>query len=128
MPVNPRTLGTVAKWAIQYGPYVKKAAEEGGPAVREAAERRLAQAQGRRRALLHASTLVDGTVLLVVDPQTRRQVWVVFSGAKPVSTHPPTDTPLETLVADADLSKRRSPADVPGLADRLRPGRRRAKG
>lgn len=55
----------------------------------------------------HASALIDGSVLGTFDGDTR--VWVVFSGDRPVGTHPTVRTSVERLLENHDLSRRVTP-------------------
>ncbi len=105
---------------IRYGPVIYAAAQKYGPTVwehvrsqREPAERfvqaRVARGNHRKKALEHAATLVDGSVLQVYHRQESH--WVVFTGDRPVAVHPATDAPYDELLADVDLSRRVRPTD-----------------
>jgi hypothetical protein len=111
-----KALGT----ALKYGPIVFAAAQKYGPVVweqvraqKEPAEKyvqsKVAKGNHRKRALEHAATLVDGSVLQVFHAHTPH--WVVFTADRPVAVHPPTEAPYEELLADADLDKRARPGE-----------------
>ena len=106
---------------IRYGPFVAEAARRYGPTVweqvkgqREPAEKfvqaRVAKGNQRKKALTHAATVVDGTVLQVFHRSDSH--WVVFSGDSPIGVHPPTAAGYAELLRSADLSKRLRPEDA----------------
>lgn len=106
---------------IRYGPFVAEAARRYGPTVweqvkgqREPAEKfvqaRVAKGNQRKKALTHAATVVDGTVLQVFHRSDSH--WVVFSGKSPIGVHPPTSAGYEELLRNADLSNRLRPQDA----------------
>lgn len=102
-----RAIGTGAKIVAKYGPQAKIAWDNGGKQAGLAAARRAKAVTARRKAMAHAATVVDGTVLKVAPGGTA--AYVVFSGDQPIAVHPPTDVPMEVLLAHADLSKRMPP-------------------
>ena len=115
---------TAVRLSVKYGPVAYQAVKHGREPARELAEKVLARSSMRRRALAHAASVVEGSVLRVFHGE--EQVWVVFSGDDPVATHPPVDVPLPALLQHADLTQRRRPAaDGAGPAARLKAIRRR---
>ena len=116
-PVN------LAKLAMKYGPVVYTLAQKYGPQVAEQILRKDAPARqfvdgqrqrlgsgARKQALAHADSLVDGAVQQVFH--AGEPYWVVFSRNEPVGVHPHTNLPSETLLLNADPSKRRRPEEV----------------
>ena len=129
MPGKGRAVGNLVKWGVKYGPHVVVLAQQAKEPAMAAAQKALDRQKARRRAIEHAATLRDGTVLKTFDPRADHgeAVWVVFTGDDPVASHPATVTPLAELVAHSDLSTRMRPQDLPTPADRLRsrlPGQR----
>ena len=76
---------------VKYGPQAKIAWDNGGKQSAEAARKRALSLNARRKALNHASGLVEGTILKVA-PQGRT-VYVVFTGELPVAAYPEQDRP-----------------------------------
>jgi len=112
--------GKAAGRLIKYGPIVATAAHRWGPVVweqmkqqREPAEKfvqdRVAKGNQRKKAMAHAATVIDGSVLQVFHLNTAH--WVVFSGDDPIAVHPPTNASYDDLLDRADLSKRIGPRD-----------------
>jgi hypothetical protein len=129
MPGKGRAVGNLVKWGVKYGPHVVVLAQQAKEPAMAAAQKALDRQKARRRAVEHAATLRDGTVLKTFDPRADHAdpVWVVFTGDDPVASHPATTTPLPELVAHSDLTTRLRPQDLPTPADRLRsrlPGQR----
>jgi hypothetical protein len=117
--------------ALKYGPLVYPAVRKYGPQVwdqvraqREPAERyvqdRVAKGNQRKKALQHAGTVVDGSVLQVFHRNTAH--WVVFSGEEPIAVHPPTGASYDQLLQHADLSTRVRPQDAHRLPRPSFPG------
>lgn len=125
--------GRAVRMAVLYGPMVAEAARKYGPAVwdqlktqREPVEKlvqsKAARGNQRKKALAHAATLVNGSVIQVFhrnDPH-----WVVFSGEEPIAVHPQTTEPFEELLRNVDLATRIVPPRRP--APPARRGRRAA--
>lgn len=110
--------------ALKYGPLVYPAVKRYGPQVwdqvraqREPAERyvqdKVAKGNQRKKALQHAGTVVEGSVLQVFHQNTAH--WVVFSRDEPIAVHPPTTAPYEVLLRHADLGTRVRPQDASKL-------------
>jgi hypothetical protein len=122
MPDRGRAVGRVVKWGVKYGPHVVVLAQQAREPAMKAAQTVLDRQRARRRALEHAATLREGTVLKTFDPAADHgePVWVVFTGDEPVAAHPATTTPLAQLVAHSDLSTRVRPADLPTPVERVK--------
>lgn len=104
--------------AIKYGPLVMTAAQKYAPQVleqlrahREPAERfvqdRMTKGNQRKKALQHAATVVDGSILQVFH--LNRSHWIVYSGEEPIAVHPPTSAAYAVLLKHADLTTRVRP-------------------
>jgi hypothetical protein len=122
MPGTGKAVGTIVKWGVKYGPHVVVLAQQAKEPAMKAAQTALDRQKAKRRAVEHAATVREGTVLKTFDPRADHSdpVWVVFSGAQPIAAHPPTTTPIAELVANSDLSTRRRPEELPTPAERLR--------
>ena len=104
-----------AKVGVKYAPVLVAVAKEAqGPAT-EYAKGKLETSRQKKLAVAKATSVVDGTLLRV--PHGEVIVWVVFSGDRPVAEYPDVAVPPETLVADADLGKRRPPEECPRAMD-----------
>lgn len=99
-----------AKVAIKYGPAAKIAWDRGGKTAALAATRRVSGLNARRRALAHASGVIDGSVLKIAPEG--RAVYIVFTRDQPLAAYPSQAVPLTVLLQHADLSRRVRPADV----------------
>lgn len=122
MPGKGKAVGSIVKWGVKYGPHVVVLAQQAKEPAMAAAQKALDKQKARRRAVEHAATVVDGSVLKTFDPRSEHSdpVWVVFSGDEPIAVHPATSTPISELVAKSDLATRVRPADLPTPTDRLR--------
>lgn len=114
-------IGTGVKVAAKYGPQAKIAWDNGGKKAAASATRKARSLTARRKALAHAATVVDGSVLKVAPGGTT--AYVVFSGEQPIATYPPLETAYPVLLAHADLGKRVHPEPSPERR-RLPRGRR----
>ena len=122
MPGKGKAVGTIVKWGVKYGPHVVVLAQQAKEPAMRAAQTALDRQKAKRRAVEHAATVREGTVLKTFDPRAAHgePVWVVFSGEDPIAAHPPTATPIAELVANSDLSTRLRPQELPTPAERLR--------
>lgn len=128
--------GKAAGRLIKYGPIAVTAAQRWGPVVweqvknqREPAERfvqdKVAKGNQRKKAMSHAATVIDGSVLQVFHLNTAH--WVVFSGDDPIAVHPPTQASFDELLDRADLSRRVEPRESTVTIKVPKP-RRRSRG
>ena len=115
-----RLAGNAVKLGVKYGPVLYGVARHGKEPAKAAAAKFLSKKGSRKRALEHAATLLDGSVLQVFH--NAEPVYVVFSGEEMVASHPALDVPLQTLVQRADLSKRIRPDDPSSGRSARRPG------
>lgn len=111
-----------AMLAVKYGPQAKIAWEKGGKQAASAATKRALSLNNRRKALAHASGVVDGSILKIA-PQGKT-MYVVFTGDLPIASYPPQDLPFAILLQHADLSRRVHPEDVRRSKGPRMPGRR----
>ena len=129
MPGKGNAVGKLVKWGVKYGPHVVVLAQQAREPAMKAAQTALDRQRAKRRAVEHAATVRDGTVLKTFDPRADHgePVWVVFSGDDPIAAHPTSTTPIAELIANSDLSTRARPADLPTPAERLRQVPRRGR-
>lgn len=104
-----RVIGQGTKLVVKYGPQAKIAWDNGGRKAAATATKRARSLTARRKALAHAATVVDGSVLKVAP--SGATVYVVFTGDQPIATYPHQETPPEVLLAHADLGKRFRPEE-----------------
>lgn len=101
----PKIKPSVAR-VIKYGPWVAQAIKHGQEPVQKAAAAAMDNRSNRKKALAHADTVQDGTVLPAFDHG--RRLWVVFSGHSAVEVYPPAEKPLAELLEYLDLSRRQT--------------------
>ena len=124
-----KAVGNLVKWGVKYGPHVVVLAQQAKEPAMKAAQTAIDRQKARRRAIEHAATVREGTVLKTFDPRADHSepVWVVFSADDPIAAHPTTTTPLAELIANSDLATRVRPADLPTPVDRIKQLPRRAR-
>jgi hypothetical protein len=107
MAGKKKSLATVVKFGVKYGPVAYEAIKHGKEPAKEFAQRKLGRLNARKQALTHAGGLTDGSAMLVWKDD--QQVWIVFNGDEPIASHPTVDTPLALLIQGYDLTKRIRP-------------------
>ncbi len=117
MATKGKIVGYAVKYGVKYGPHVVVAAKALKEPATAYAQKRLASLQARRAALAEAATLAGGSALKVFHDGG--EVWVVYAGEQPITTHPAVDIALERLVERADLSLRVVPEPPAPAKDRL---------
>jgi hypothetical protein len=129
MPGKGKAVGNLVKWGVKYGPHVVVLAQQAKEPAMKAAQTALDRQKARRRAIEHAATVREGSVLKTFDPRADHgePVWVVFSADDPIAAHPTSTTPLSELIANSDLATRVRPADLPTPADRIKQLPRKAR-
>lgn len=100
-------MAQAVKLGVTYGPVVYGAVKKTGWSPESLLHRGVESTDARLHALEHADHLIDGSVLTVFEGDKR--IFVVFTGDKPVATHPQTRTPLPRLIEGYDLAKRVRP-------------------
>src|SRR6478672_2029434 len=104
MPSKGKAVGSLVKWGVKYGvkygPHVVVLAQQAKEPAMKAAQTALDRQKAKRRAVEHAATVREGTVLKTFDPGADHgePVWVVFSGEDAIAAHPPTVTPIPELI------------------------------
>ena len=118
----------LVKYGVRYGPLAVEAFRHGREPAQQAMQAALAKRSARKKALEHALTVREGSLLKVI--KEGQAIFFVFSGDAIVTTYPavPQNTYPE-LLRHADLDKR-EPAVVlaarkPKLAPHLPKLRRR---
>jgi hypothetical protein len=112
----------VVKYGVRYGPMAFEAVKHGREPAQQALQAALAKRTARKKAIEHAVTVRDGSLLKVI--KDGQAVFFVFSGDAIVTTYPsvPQSTYPE-LLRHADLDRRENAvalaASKPKLADRL---------
>lgn len=101
------TARKAATYGAKYGPHAVMIWNVAGDHVQAAARAKASEIAERRKAFHEADSVVDGSVLRVVDHGTT--TFVVFSGDQPVASYPDSTKPLTDLIAHADLAKRVTP-------------------
>jgi hypothetical protein len=107
MASTKKSLTTVIKLGVKYGPVAYEAIKHGKEPAKEFAQRQIARLNARKQALAHAEGLLDGSAMPVW--KNDQQVWVVFNGDEPIATHPTVNTPLPLLIQGYDMTKRIRP-------------------
>ncbi|MEU4291216.1 hypothetical protein AB0E63_23570 [Kribbella sp. NPDC026596] len=93
------------KYGVRYGPLAVEAIRHGREPAQQAMQAALAKRSARKKALEHALTVREGSLLKVI--KDGQAIFFVFSGDAIVTTYPP--VPQNTypeLLRHADLDKR----------------------
>jgi hypothetical protein len=100
----------LVKYGVRYGPLVVEAVRHGREPAQQAVQAAWAKRSARRKAIEHALTVRDGSLLKVI--KDGQAIFFVFSGDAIVTTYPavPQNT-YPALLRHADLDKR-EPAAV----------------
>lgn len=101
------TAKKAATYGAKYGPHAVVVWNVAGEHIQAAARAKAAEIAERRKAFQEAESVVDGSVLRVVDHGTT--TFVVFAGEEPVASYPESSKPLDQLLGHSDLSKRVTP-------------------
>jgi len=109
MAGRSKSLTTVVKLGVKYGPVAYEAIKHGKEPAKEFAQRQLARLNARKNALDHAEGLEDGSALPVWRDD--QQIWVVFNADVPIASHPTVQTPLALLIQGYDLTRRIRPTN-----------------
>jgi hypothetical protein len=117
-----RLAKNIVKYGVRYGPMAFEAVKHGREPAQQAVQAALAKRAARRKAIEHALTVRDGSLLKVM--KDGQAVFFVFSGDAIVTTYPqvPQSTYSE-LLRHADLDRRENAvalaARKPRIAERL---------
>jgi hypothetical protein len=106
-----RFVKTAVKYGVRYGPVAFEAVRHGREPAQQAIQAALAKRTARRKALEHATTVRDGSLLKVIHEG--RSVFFVFSGDAIVTTYPPVpQATYSELLRHADLDRRETAAEL----------------
>ncbi|TDD30508.1 hypothetical protein E1218_01200 [Kribbella turkmenica] len=95
----------LVKYGVRYGPLAVEAIKHGREPAQQAVQAALAKRAARKKAVEHALTVRDGSLLKVI--RDGQAIYFVFSGDAIVTTYPP--VPQNTypeMLRHADLDKR----------------------
>ncbi|MGZ0152820.1 hypothetical protein ACXJJ3_37580 [Kribbella sp. WER1] len=109
---NSQLAKNLVKYSVRYGPLFVEAVRHGREPAQQAVQAAWAKRTARRKAIEHALTVRDGTLLKVI--KDGQAIFFVFSGDAIVTTYPavPQATYPE-LLRHADLDKRETPIVLP---------------
>ena len=119
----------LVKYGVRYGPLAVEAIKHGREPAQQAVQAALAKRSARKKAIEHALTVRDGSLLKVI--RDGQAIFFVFSGDAIVTTYPPVpQATYPELLRHADLDRRENAvalaARKPKLTDRLpKVGRRK---
>src|ERR1700754_4884726 len=92
------------KYGVRYGPLAVEAIRHGREPAQQAMQAALAKRSARKKALEHALTVRDGSLLKVI--KEGQAIFFVFSGDAIVTTYPPVpQATYPELLRHADLDK-----------------------
>jgi hypothetical protein len=117
-----RLAKNVVKYSVRYGPMAFEAVKHGREPAQQAVQAALAKRSARKKAIEHALTVRDGSLLKVI--KDGQAVFFVFSGDAIVTTYPPVpQATYPELLRHADLDRRENAvalaASKQKLTDRL---------
>jgi hypothetical protein len=115
-----RLAKNLVKYGVRYGPLAVEAIRHGREPAQQAMQAALAKRTARKKALEHALTVRDGSLLKVI--KEGQAIFFVFSGDAIVTTYPavpPSSYP--ELLRHADLDKREPAAVLAARKAKLAP-------
>lgn len=102
-----RLAKNLVKYGVRYGPLVAEAVRHGREPAQQAVQAAWAKRSARRKAVEHALTVRDGSLLKVI--KDGQAIFFVFSGDAIVTTYPAVpQSAYSELLRHADLDKRES--------------------
>ncbi|MGW7680739.1 hypothetical protein ACWGID_08380 [Kribbella sp. NPDC054772] len=102
---NSKLAKNVVKYGVRYGPLVIEAVRHGREPAQQAVQAAWAKRSARRKAVEHALTVRDGSLLKVIKDGAA--IFFVFSGDAIVTTYPPVpQSSYPELLRHADLDQR----------------------
>lgn len=102
-----RLAKNLVKYGVRYGPLVAEAVRHGREPAQQAVQAAWAKRAARRKAVEHALTVRDGSLLKVI--KDGQAIFFVFSGDAIVTTYPAVpQSAYPELLRHADLDKRES--------------------
>jgi hypothetical protein len=115
-----RLVKNLVRYGVRYGPVAFEAIKHGREPAQQAMQTALANRTARRKAVEHARTVREGSLLKVMHEG--RVVWFVFSDDHIVTTYPPVPVPTYgDLLRHADLDKREKPPAPRKLPGKTKP-------
>ena len=95
----------IVRYGVRYGPLIVEAVRHGREPAQQAVQAAWAKRSARRKAVEHALTVRDGSLLKVI--KDGQAIFFVFSGDAIVTTYPPVpQATYPELLRHADLDKR----------------------
>lgn len=112
----------LVKYSVRYGPLLVQAAKYGREPAQQAVQAAMAKRSARKKAVEHALTVRDGSLLKVI--KDGQAIFFVFSGDAIVTTYPPVpQNSYPELLRHADLDQRETAVVIqarrPKVAARL---------
>ncbi|WP_241999251.1 MULTISPECIES: hypothetical protein [Kribbella] len=115
-----RLVKNVVKYGVRYGPMAFEAVKHGREPAQQALQAALAKRSARKRALEHALTVRDGSLLKVI--KEGQAIFFVFSGDAIVTTYPPVpQSSYPELLRHADLDRREDAVALTAQKPRVSP-------
>jgi hypothetical protein len=100
-----RIAKNLVKYGVRYGPLIAEAVKHGREPAQQAVQAAWAKRTARRKALEHALTVRDGSLLKVI--RDGQAIFFVFSGDAIVTTYPAVpQSAYPDLLRHADLDQR----------------------
>ena len=100
-----RLVKNVVKYGVRYGPMAFEAVKHGREPAQQAVQAALAKRSARKKAIEHALTVREGSLLKVI--KDGQAIFFVFSGDAIVTTYPPVpQSSYPELLRHADLDRR----------------------
>lgn len=102
---NSQLAKNLVKYSVRYGPLVVEAVRHGREPAQQAVQAAWAKRSARRKAVEHALTVREGSLLKVI--KDGQAIFFVFSGDAIVTTYPAVpQSAYPELLRHADLDKR----------------------
>ncbi|RZT07650.1 hypothetical protein EV649_8067 [Kribbella sp. VKM Ac-2569] len=116
----------LVKYGVRYGPLVVEAVRHGREPAQQAVQAAWAKRSARRKAVEHALTVRDGSLLKVI--KDGQAIFFVFSGDAIVTTYPVVpQSSYPELLRHADLDKRESAVVLAARRQKILPKVRRKR-
>ncbi|NIK58326.1 hypothetical protein [Kribbella shirazensis] len=113
-----RLAKNLVKYGVRYGPLVVEAVRHGREPAQQAVQAAWAKRSARRKAVEHALTVRDGSLLKVI--KDGQAIFFVFSGDAIVTTYPAVpQSAYPELLRHADLDRRESAATLAARRPKL---------
>jgi hypothetical protein len=117
---NGKLAKNLVKYGVRYGPLVIEAVRHGREPAQQAVQATWAKRSARRRAIEHALTVREGSLLKVI--KDGQAVFFVFSGDAIVTTYPQVpQSAYPDLLRHADLDKREAAVVLAARKPKLAP-------